>query len=563
MLNLIYKYSERDLLNNAYPELDYKSSSDMINKDGSIRSYLGNHYNEVYITQDIRNKRDWAIKNSKRESRFKSMMLFQADKPRDGIADNYYLRTHTYNRKAKRYDPLFDSWLDACESMFWQKQAMAGLTHSRRDVVVIDIDETWSESYEAELTSILEKATGFKPNITVINPETKHFQLQYLLDEPFICFEWQRGNEDVETYIAITHYLNGLAGDPNFTGGLVKNPMCSWLDTTIHSKTPISKSKLIKNLKPYITFKERKIKKKREKVSKEDYSNLIATFTEDENKIRKRLEDVYGITDKLISFYLKPNKESRNVMAFQSTGSLYMHMKGHPIKKPIDLDGCRLIFTLYEIISLRYNHKPSIETVAEIEASVNGIYNGANFAFDENKKKKAPYTDEEQELGRQTQIIRKYNRLFQIWNLKQQGYTRKEISAKLGISFHASIFKDASTLNRYKIISEVMNHIRLLMASYKGAKKAKRCKVIQQIKQYLSIFRYAKNLTDITSYYGFINEVRSWIQNPEVMNYMKGYLELYNTLLSAVPYSAFYINNNRTPYQPRADTIWSIWRSTA
>ena len=83
---------------------------------------------------------NYLIQLQNKKYKYKARMVFQLDKPSPDKGVNIiYVRTFEYDHKKRVYNPLFNSWYQACSAYKGYRQAFSGLNHSRRDVIVVGI----------------------------------------------------------------------------------------------------------------------------------------------------------------------------------------------------------------------------------------------------------------------------------------------------------------------------------------------------------------------------------------------------------------------------------------
>ena len=475
---------------------------------------------------------NYLIQLQNKKYKYKARMVFQLDKPSPDKGVNIiYARTFEYDHKKRVYNPLFNSWYQACSAYKGYRQAFSGLNHSRRDVIVVDVDRPYDPVLESSIRQKIYNLTGFYPNVTVINDEINprrgkedqhHFQIQIFLDEPFYSYEWVEG-EEKRLFLSITQLLNKECwGDVNFKGGMIKNPACyNGLSTIIYSLSPISKERLVNNLSPFLSEcyrgdKQRKREKsERAKKSLRDalyYRNI--DYTPLESSIREQLWDIYGITAEEIEYYYPEEWGSRNCAALSAATSLAFHCKANPNGKPFNKEAYKLAFILYEIISLRYNGKGSIETEEEINRSVNSSWSWVcnNFDYEKEGKGRGRYSDKNREEAYKSKLINKYYKSIQIQTLKKGGMTRKEIVRRLGISTASTIYREADNESISTMLHNIVDRISYNISIYKESKYRKKEKIKEQVRHLLTIFNIIDNVT-FRKFQKFIEEVKRWLQN--------------------------------------------------
>ena len=174
--------------------------------------------------EEARRTEQWALYYSYREETLNKKlthMLGQADKPNPWGAIIIF-RTISYKKvRNKKAFYRVKSWLDGCFSLKANKQVTCGGSLSTRDVVIADIDDSFP-GFDAIYEKCKEERLPV-PSYILVHELTNHYQLGYILEEPFACAFWGR-IKDVDTkekdlYNRLIDAV-GLAwgGDPNFTG---------------------------------------------------------------------------------------------------------------------------------------------------------------------------------------------------------------------------------------------------------------------------------------------------------------------------------------------------------
>lgn len=143
---------------------------------------------------------------------------------RDGGYDSLYPSMQAFLKKEAKY----------------HRVTMSGLTHRRRDIVAIDVDEPYTDVMFNMLISAFSEYKIPHPNYLIINyeekeiqSERKHWQAGWFLDEPFIAEgDWigsEASNKFREVRKALEDFVKVLIPccDTNFRGGYLKNPFCT------------------------------------------------------------------------------------------------------------------------------------------------------------------------------------------------------------------------------------------------------------------------------------------------------------------------------------------------
>lgn len=184
------------------------------------------------------------IETAVRENRFKEFywgrnnfldkrlthQLGMEDKP-DGYGFPKVKKSISYRKKRNTNEFILkNTWLDNCKGKLIScKQTTCGNTLSTRSVVVADIDSLFPGI--DDVLSYCDRDDIPIPTFAVLHLLTKHFQLVYLLDDPFFCPFWGLipgyDTKEKEQYNKLIDAVNlKWEGDPRYTGSWCKNPYC-------------------------------------------------------------------------------------------------------------------------------------------------------------------------------------------------------------------------------------------------------------------------------------------------------------------------------------------------
>ena len=133
-------------------------------------------------------------------------------------------------KKIKTFEngkPLYNNILECWKAHKEYKQCSSGLTHSVRNVLVLDIDTELTVEERCKLQ------TQLKPTYIVLNPKTNHLQFGFLYSETLF-----KKNNNIHrcNILAINDAARKIlnrtdeVGDDNYTGWQCKNPFCDELD---------------------------------------------------------------------------------------------------------------------------------------------------------------------------------------------------------------------------------------------------------------------------------------------------------------------------------------------
>jgi hypothetical protein len=130
------------------------------------------------------------------------------------------------------YNNIFDAWKAVAELEPHAKQVSSGLNHSRRDVLVCDIDA------EINDPDIIYRLKELHCNYIIRNPKTNHLQVGWKYDKPLL--EQYSGKEiHRRNILKINEYVRqqvakrnkdvnlNKVGDDNYNGWQCKNPYCT------------------------------------------------------------------------------------------------------------------------------------------------------------------------------------------------------------------------------------------------------------------------------------------------------------------------------------------------
>lgn len=479
-------------------------------------------------------KKDWAVYFSMQEAKYTRQMIHQSQKPSlDKDFKQERLTTKKKVRKQEEYVDIFDSYLEACKRVSYNRQVMSGLTSNQRDVITIDIDKPYSEELANEVIKGIKSIIGFEPNIITINTEINvnkdledqhHFQLSYLLDRPFKGSgkKWVDDESgDRDKYITITHYLNKLYGDPGFVGGLIKNPAGDFnLDHITLHKDFCNRDEIVENIRPYINkevYGEEAVNKIKNKEKQRLKKERISVKVNDkiyssELEVRRKLRQSYGVLEGDILRVEKSIEDwsSRNCSAFSASEKLGFIIKA---KDHVDKEFYRLAMILFEYISLRYNNKTCIETSEEMETSIQGAYEFVEANFDPNIAYKTigrKYQEAEVERGIATRLARKYSITLAIQKMRKLGKTKQEIQGRFGFARNSTTYTDSFNLHPITIYKWLKNHINELIESYEVSGFMRKQKIIMQINEYIRYIEESNYILKLKAN-DFLKHVHKWM----------------------------------------------------
>ena len=152
-------------------------------------------------------------------------------------------RTPQKKCKYQKQEFFFSNYVEALDAANNYRQILAGLTHNRRDVIILDVDETFDEDHLQMIDNISNIYGIPHYNYVLINDRTQHYQIGWFLDRPF--YKDRYTNEFSSDYSELRNALNRLfLGDVNCKNGLIKNPCCQrdmttyWYDLVTESLIP-------------------------------------------------------------------------------------------------------------------------------------------------------------------------------------------------------------------------------------------------------------------------------------------------------------------------------------
>lgn len=208
---------------------------------------------------------DWSVffwgRNDSLNKRF-THQLGQRDKPENGRV--YIDKVLTYSKVRNENEfRRKHSWLENCLRLSKDKQTTCGGSLSTRDAVIADIDKKFpgfSAVFEyCEYSGIL------IPTYITHHIPTNHFQISYVLKDPFACPFWGRlpgvDTTEKDQYNALVDAVNQIwDGDPNFTGCWCKNPACDHDIETLYTERYYDKQDLL-DFFPTVEIAPRKVEK--------------------------------------------------------------------------------------------------------------------------------------------------------------------------------------------------------------------------------------------------------------------------------------------------------------
>lgn len=118
--------------------------------------------------------------------------------------------------------PLYESLREAFLAHPEYEQVFSGFNHNRRDVLVLDFDETYTEMDRDELFAKCDKLDIPIPSYIEIH-ENGHWQTGWWLDDYFSDFD-RNNTPHVEYNLLIATFAAMFGSDSHFTGGWIKNP---------------------------------------------------------------------------------------------------------------------------------------------------------------------------------------------------------------------------------------------------------------------------------------------------------------------------------------------------
>lgn len=440
-----------------------------------------NHKQKVILENKISclQKEIWSIKYKIREMVYDRYIRkgYRAadDKAEDN--DTFHMKLYTSHRKVKGENTyrVCRSYIDFLNAAKKENKKLIGNgTYNSRSLITIDIDDPWpygdvnnEGEFEKGVNEIIDKFKSYNLDIysVVINltkkkigfeyKPTYHYQIQILIDEPFICLGWGNnlifGEDDQServTYNLITKALNReFGGDIKYNGSWSKNPLGGKDLKAYIVGSIMNKQDLINASNPLIY----KLPKTEEKKASEYISDNVLTFN----------TTVY---------------DSRNQFAFNVTKSEAFRKKRELRARGLDLTLNDVIdmFKKYEYESLIFNGKSSIEEDSKIKASALGIYNfvQANYNPEFEIKVREKKVEKKNWLrradaGNEAKIIDAGCRILKYTHLKKIGYNNKNIAQILGIN--------PNTVTQYskKSLSSIINILSTYLKRHKNSRVEK------------------------------------------------------------------------------------------
>lgn len=230
-------------------------------------------------------------------------MMGQRDKPIDGLVE--YTTVLTYRKKrGKNEFYSYKTWIQGCQQLSEYKQVTIGTCLSTRDVIVVDVDKDYPG--QDSILSICEYCNLPYPTFIVLHTKTNHYQLQWLLDKPFVCMFWglipSYDTSERDLYNTVIDTIAPIfGGDMRFTGCWCKNPFAEKDIARIEVGEVCNKDSLIRAImthKPPITPETEKVHEIRAKeVEKLATTTIVGEVDDSRNcyafdKTRKRLFDL-------------------------------------------------------------------------------------------------------------------------------------------------------------------------------------------------------------------------------------------------------------------------------
>lgn len=333
-------------------------------------------------------------------------MMGQRDKPIGGVVESTTALTYR-KKRGKNEFYSYKTWIQGCQYLSEYKQVTIGTCLSTRDVIIVDIDRDYPGQ-----DSILTTCENYNlpyPTFIVVHTKTNHYQLQWLLDEPFVCIFWGLipgyDNSERDLYNTVIDTIALIfGGDLNFTGCWCKNPFAN---------------KDIVRMEVGGTYNK---------------DSLIQAIMAHKAPITPALEEVHEIRAKEVeklatTAIVGEVDDSRNCYAFNKTRKRLFDLKSKG--KEISLELTIELLEKYEwefiYSSLNKKGKCSIESPSEIRNTAIGLYNYVkNQPCKVRYDRKSRYKSEE---TRSTSAL--VNRLL-CFKLRSS-HTIKQIAEELGI----------------------------------------------------------------------------------------------------------------------------------
>ena len=439
-----------------------------------------NHKQKIILENKINclQKEIWAIKYKIREMVYDRYIRkgYRAadDKAEDN--DSFHMKLYTSHRKIKGENTykICKSYIDFLNAAKKENKKLVGNgTYNSRYLITIDIDNPWpygdinnEEEFKEGINKIVDKFKSYNLYIysVIINSTKKkigfeykptyHYQIQILINEPFICLGWgnnlifgEADQSERVIYNLITKALNReFGGDIKYNGSWSKNPLGG------------------KDLKVYVVGS---IMNKQDLI---DASNpLICKLPKTEEK------EVSEHLPNTIEFDI-PIYDSRNQFSFNITKSEVFRKKRELRARGLDLTLNDVIdmFKKYELESLIFNGKTSIEEDSKIKASALGIYNFVQANYNPEFEIKAREEKVEKknwirrtDAGNEAKIIDAGCRILRYNHLKKIGYNNKNIAQILGLN--------PNTITQYsrKNLPNIINILSLYLKRHKNSRVEK------------------------------------------------------------------------------------------
>lgn len=333
-------------------------------------------------------------------------MMGQREKPTGGVVESTTALTYR-KKRGKNEFYSYKTWIQGCQYLSEYKQVTIGTCLSTRDVIIVDIDRDYPGQ-----DSILTTCENYNlpyPTFIVVHTNTNHYQLQWLLDEPFVCIFWGLipgyDNSERDLYNTVIDTIAPIfGGDLNFTGCWCKNP-----------------------------FAERDIVRM-EVGGTYNKDSLIQAIMAHKAPITPALEEVHEIRAKEVERLATTTivgevDDSRNCYAFDKTRKHLFNLKRQGKEISLELTIELLEEYEWEFIYSPLNKKGkcSIESPSEIMNTARGIYN-----YVKSHPCKVKYDKKSRHRSEETRSISALVNRLLCFKLRGS-YTIKQIAEKLGI----------------------------------------------------------------------------------------------------------------------------------
>lgn len=288
---------------------------------------------------------------------------------------------------------LYSNIREAFASHPEYEQVFSGLTHNRRDVLVLDFDEVYTEAGRSQMFQTCELFDLPCPSYIEIHAN-QHWQAGWWLDSYFTDFA---GNQQshIEYNLLISTLASLFRSDMHFTGGWIKNPFFQDSQVIEYSRGECDTHIFLKH------------------ISKPENKSFRVAY-----KGSGAVQSIYRGTEAI----------SRNCIAFNELRTYVFRYRKQQGYFPSP-ENCYSWMASYETSTMR-GQLYGIEDPGRIWSTVYSVLNWCRENYDEAKTRQGT----NYRFGVVYEKAKKAIMYFRYKDLDKRNMTGKEIASKLGIS---------------------------------------------------------------------------------------------------------------------------------